>query len=248
VIRLLSVVAAMGHPRPHKARSRWPSTHCSVCRALANVNGRETCARWGGPVGQLDRRGRDRGGPSAAASGEVRSTAALRASRCGHVAGEFVLTGEPSMASWFCPVIAGLPSGGQQNCPVNVDQYCAARDSEARLGLSRHADWLDAIRVEGVRHEHWFGDGVRHHWLLLLARLVPPPVIASGTGRLTSLAAAPDRQLRDARSQRPSALTASTSARPGGCMRPAAIRASTLATFTADQLLRGRRGVYRCRK
>jgi hypothetical protein len=108
--------------------------------------------------------------------------------------------------------------------------------------------WLDAIRVEGVRHEHWFGDGVRHHWLLLLARLVPPPVIASGTGRLTSLAAAPDRQLRDARSQRPSALTASTSARPGGCMRPAAIRASTLATFTADQLLRGRRGVYRCRK
>lgn len=52
----------------------------------------------------------------------------------------------------------------------------------------------------------------------------------------------------DALSQRPSALAASTSARPGGRMRPAAIRAPTLATFTADQLLRGRRGVYRCRK
>ena len=40
-------------------------------------------------------------------------------------------------------------------------------------------------------------------------------------------------------------LGGATSARPGSRMRPAAVRASTLATFTADQLLLGRRG-YRC--
>src|SRR5829696_833024 len=50
-----------------------------------------------------------------------------------------------------------------------------------------------------------------------------------------------------ARAQRPSALAASTSAWPGGRIRPAAVSATTLATLTADQLLRGRRGVYRWR-
>src|SRR5260370_27394060 len=45
----------------------------------------------------------------------------------------------------------------------------------------------------------------------------------------------------------PSAFAASTSARPAGRIRPAAISSSTLATLTRDQRLRGRRGTYFCR-
>ncbi len=36
---------------------------------------------------------------------------------------------------------------------MNVDQYRTARDTAARLGLPRHADWLEAMLVEEVPHE-----------------------------------------------------------------------------------------------
>ena len=53
--------------------------------------------------------------------------------------------------------------------------------------------------------------------------------------------------LRSTSAPRPSGrrpCAASTSARPGGRIRPAASSASTLATLTCDQRLRGRRGTY----
>ena len=50
-----------------------------------------------------------------------------------------------------------------------------------------------------------------------------------------------------ARSHRPSALAASTAARPAGRIRPSAVSRSTVATFLSDHTLFGRRGVIRCR-
>ena len=49
-----------------------------------------------------------------------------------------------------------------------------------------------------------------------------------------------------AASQRPSALAASTWARPAARIRPSAVSRATLTTLFADQMLRGRRGVKRC--
>jgi hypothetical protein len=42
-------------------------------------------------------------------------------------------------------------------------------------------------------------------------------------------------------------LAAWIAANPAGFMRPAAMSASTLSTFTCDQALFERRGEYRCR-
>jgi demethoxyubiquinone hydroxylase (CLK1/Coq7/Cat5 family) len=69
------------------------------------------------------------------------------------------------VTGWFGPMYAAGRLEGQ-----NVDQYRAARDLASQLG--RHAEGLEAMRAEEVRHEQWFGDQVRHHWLLPLARAI----------------------------------------------------------------------------
>jgi hypothetical protein len=64
---------------------------------------------------------------------------------------------------------------------MNVDQYRTARDLAGVLG---HGGWvaeLEEMRAEEDRHERWFGDRVRGHWLLRpTSRCLgwrPPPVV-----------------------------------------------------------------------
>ena len=52
---------------------------------------------------------------------------------------------------------------------MNVGQYAAARDHAQTLGLDAFATALEAMRLEEVRHEEWFGDQVRGHLLLPFA-------------------------------------------------------------------------------
>jgi demethoxyubiquinone hydroxylase (CLK1/Coq7/Cat5 family) len=65
------------------------------------------------------------------------------------------------VAGWFGPMYAA----GRLEA-MNVGQYRLARDYAARLGLTGAADRLEVMRVEEDRHERWFGDRVRGHWLL----------------------------------------------------------------------------------
>jgi demethoxyubiquinone hydroxylase (CLK1/Coq7/Cat5 family) len=78
------------------------------------------------------------------------------------------------VTGWFGPMYAA----GRLEA-MNVDQYRVARDLAAGLGFDGHSDALEAMRVEEVRHESWFGDRVRDHWLLPVARCLlgwaPPP-------------------------------------------------------------------------
>jgi demethoxyubiquinone hydroxylase (CLK1/Coq7/Cat5 family) len=53
---------------------------------------------------------------------------------------------------------------------MNVDQYRTARDDAATLGLDSFVAHLEAMRVEEDRHERFFGDQVRGHVLLPVAR------------------------------------------------------------------------------
>ena len=53
---------------------------------------------------------------------------------------------------------------------MNVSQYRTARDNASRLGLDDFATDLEAMRAEEDRHERFFGDQVRGHFLLPLAR------------------------------------------------------------------------------
>ncbi|HEV7757839.1 MAG TPA: ferritin-like domain-containing protein [Acidimicrobiales bacterium] len=83
------------------------------------------------------------------------------------------------VTGWFGPMYAA----GRLEA-MNVDQYRVARDLAAGLGFDCHRDRLEAMRVEEVRHERWFGDRVRGHWLLPVTRLFlgwtpPPPPPAS---------------------------------------------------------------------
>ena len=80
------------------------------------------------------------------------------------------------LPSWFGPMYAAGRLEG-----MNVGQYLAAREAAEALGLTTCVTRLEAMRVEEERHEQWFGDRVRDHFLLPLARLVgrwspPPPV------------------------------------------------------------------------
>jgi demethoxyubiquinone hydroxylase (CLK1/Coq7/Cat5 family) len=78
------------------------------------------------------------------------------------------------VTGWFGPMYAA----GRLEA-MNVDQYRVARDLAAGLGFDCHRDELEAMRVEEVRHERWFGDRVRGHWLLPITRSflgwTPPP-------------------------------------------------------------------------
>lgn len=51
---------------------------------------------------------------------------------------------------------------------MNVDQYDAAGQHAATLGLGAYAEQLEAMRQEEDRHERFFGEQVRGHWLLPL--------------------------------------------------------------------------------
>ncbi len=90
------------------------------------------------------------------------------------------------VTGWFGPMYAAGRLEG-----MNVSQYLTAREAAVRLGLP-YVDRLDAMRVEEDRHERWFGDRVRGHPLLPLARRVlgwsppepdaatePPPVVVT---------------------------------------------------------------------
>jgi demethoxyubiquinone hydroxylase (CLK1/Coq7/Cat5 family) len=70
------------------------------------------------------------------------------------------------VTGWFGPMYAA----GRLEA-MNVDQYRVARDLAAGLGFDCHRDRLEAMRLEEVRHERWFGDRVRGHRLLPVARL-----------------------------------------------------------------------------
>jgi hypothetical protein len=53
---------------------------------------------------------------------------------------------------------------------MNVLQYRTARDGAAELGLEGFRSQLEAMCVEEARHERFFGDQVRGHPLLSIAR------------------------------------------------------------------------------
>jgi demethoxyubiquinone hydroxylase (CLK1/Coq7/Cat5 family) len=77
---------------------------------------------------------------------------------------------------------------------MNVDQYATARDAAAALGLHGMQSQLEAMRVEEDRHEWFFGDQIRGHILLPVARLVlrwAPPDVA-GVRPEPAPAAVPD--------------------------------------------------------
>jgi demethoxyubiquinone hydroxylase (CLK1/Coq7/Cat5 family) len=82
------------------------------------------------------------------------------------------------VTGWFGPMYAA----GRLEA-MNVDQYAAARDAAEEIGLPNFAIHLEAMRVEEVRHEQWFGDQCRPHWLLPVARFVmgwDPPAANPG--------------------------------------------------------------------
>lgn len=65
------------------------------------------------------------------------------------------------VGGWFGPMYAA----GRLEA-MNVMQYVSARDFAAQLGLSEAAGQLDEMCAEEDRHEQWFGDQIRGHWLL----------------------------------------------------------------------------------
>jgi demethoxyubiquinone hydroxylase (CLK1/Coq7/Cat5 family) len=84
------------------------------------------------------------------------------------------------VGGWFAPMYAA----GRLEA-MNVVQYVDARDAAGQLGLASAAERLDVMRVEEVRHEHWFGDQIRGHRLLrptsrLFGWTPPPPLTTTG--------------------------------------------------------------------
>ncbi len=65
------------------------------------------------------------------------------------------------VGGWFGPMYAA----GRLEAS-NIAQYIDARDAASQLGLATAVAWLEAMRIEEDRHERWFGDQVRDHWLL----------------------------------------------------------------------------------
>jgi demethoxyubiquinone hydroxylase (CLK1/Coq7/Cat5 family) len=80
------------------------------------------------------------------------------------------------VGGWFAPMYAA----GRLEA-MNVGQYDDAQRAATALGLVDAARSLEAMRVEEDRHERWFGDQIRGHWLLPWAARVwtwlpPEPV------------------------------------------------------------------------
>jgi demethoxyubiquinone hydroxylase (CLK1/Coq7/Cat5 family) len=71
------------------------------------------------------------------------------------------------VSGWFGPMYAA----GRLEA-MNVGQYETARRLAEQLELFSWFDRLEAMRVEEDRHERWFGDRVRGHWLLGPTQLV----------------------------------------------------------------------------
>lgn len=85
------------------------------------------------------------------------------------------------LGGWFGPMYAA----GRLEW-MNVGQYEAAHDAAEQLGLVDAANELAAMTAEEERHERWFGDQCRDHWMLpLAARLFrwrpPEPVTVAAT-------------------------------------------------------------------
>ena len=81
------------------------------------------------------------------------------------------------VSGWFMPMyMAGRLEA------MNVGEYEAARIAADQLGLTDFAASLEEMRVEEDRHERWFGDQIRSHWMLRPVRLVfgwtPPEPVA----------------------------------------------------------------------
>jgi hypothetical protein len=64
---------------------------------------------------------------------------------------------------------------------MNVGEYRSAFDAATALGLEHAAVQLNEMMAEEHRHEVFFADQVRGHWLLPFARMVgrwsPPPLL-----------------------------------------------------------------------
>ena len=56
-------------------------------------------------------------------------------------------------------------AAGRLEC-ANTMEYQQARDAAATLGFDDLADALELMIAEEDRHERWFGDQIRDHWLL----------------------------------------------------------------------------------
>jgi demethoxyubiquinone hydroxylase (CLK1/Coq7/Cat5 family) len=83
------------------------------------------------------------------------------------------------VGGWFAPMYAA----GRLEA-MNVGQYETARSLAEQLELGAWVEALEAMRVEEDRHERWFGDRCRGHWLLRPTRFLlgwdpPAPIIAA---------------------------------------------------------------------
>jgi demethoxyubiquinone hydroxylase (CLK1/Coq7/Cat5 family) len=65
------------------------------------------------------------------------------------------------ISGWFGPMYAA----GRLEA-ANVKQYEQARGWATSLAYESFVNQLDGMIEEEVRHEQWFGDRVRDHWLL----------------------------------------------------------------------------------
>jgi hypothetical protein len=65
------------------------------------------------------------------------------------------------VGGWFAPMYAA----GRLEA-INTIEYETARAAAAELGMDRLVAALDDMIAEEIRHEVWFGDRCRHHWML----------------------------------------------------------------------------------
>ncbi len=86
------------------------------------------------------------------------------------------------VGGWFAPMYAA----GRLEA-VNSIEYQTARAAARSLGLAELVRSLDEMIAEEVRHEVWFGDRCRDHWLLPLASALftwaPPAPAVTGSRR-----------------------------------------------------------------
>jgi demethoxyubiquinone hydroxylase (CLK1/Coq7/Cat5 family) len=86
------------------------------------------------------------------------------------------------VTGWFGPMYAA----GRLEA-ANVKQYEQARTWATSLAYESFVDRLDGMIAEEVRHEEWFGERVRDHWLLPIVSPVlgwrpPAPQESTATG------------------------------------------------------------------